>query len=170
MAANMYMIPMRRSLSIKLTTGFTLLLPFVMGVVISYCEGLGWLPMVIMLVVLVPMYILTWLYSPRTLMIDRNTLTIGRRVQPVVISLGDIRRVERVESKIVRRSMRTMGNGGLWAYTGNHYHRQIGNYKLFATEMRNLLLIETDKQKYVVSSVDTHMYRMLRDSIKPSAI
>lgn len=167
MANNMYIINMHRSLGVKLTTAFTLLLPFVMGV-ISYCEGLGWLPMVVILVVLVPMYILTWLHSPQTLMIDRNTLTIGRRVQPVVISLSDIRRVERVESKVVRRSMRTMGNGGMWAYTGSHYHRQIGNYKLFATDMRELLLIETDKQKYVISSVDTHMYRMLRECVKPT--
>lgn len=164
MANNMYIIKMHRSVGVWLTTVFALLLPFVVGV-ISYCEEMGWLPMVVMLVVLVPMYVVTWLYSPQTLMIDRNVLTIGRRVQPVVISLGDVRRVERVESKIVRRSMRTMGNGGMWAYTGKHYHREIGNYQLFATEMRELLLIETDKQKYVISSVDTHLYRMLCECV-----
>ena len=32
MATNMYMIPMRRSTSIKLSTGFTLLLPLIVGV------------------------------------------------------------------------------------------------------------------------------------------
>lgn len=169
MANNMYIVKMHRSVGVKLSTGFTLLLPLIVGV-IGFLEEQGWLPMVIVLVVLVPLFIVTWLHSPQTLMIDRNALTIGRRMNPVEISLGDIVRVERVESKVVRRSMRTMGNGGMWAYTGNHYHRQIGNYKLFATEMRNLLLIETDKQKYIVSSVDTHMYRMLRDSIKPSAV
>lgn len=160
----MYMIPMRRSTSIKLSTGFTLLLPLIVGA-IGFLEEQGWLPMVIVLVVLVPLFIVTWLHSPRTLMIDRNTLTIGRRMKPVTISLGDIVRVERVESKVVRRAMRKVGNGGLWAYTGRYYHRQIGNYKLFATEMRNLLLIETDKQKYIISSVDTHMYRMLRECV-----
>lgn len=165
MAANMYMIPMRRSTSIKLSTGFTLLLPLIVGA-IGFLEEQGWLPLVIVLVVLVPLFIVTWLHSPQTLMIDRNALTIGRRVQPVVISLGDIRRVERVESKVVRRAMRKMGNGGLWAYTGRYYHREVGNYQLFATEMRNLLLIETDKHKYVISSVDTHLYRMLRECVK----
>ncbi len=169
MANNMYIVKMHRSVGVKLTTAAMLLFILAFGP-ICYLEEQGWLPMVIMLVVMVPLFVVTWLHSPRTLMIDRNTLTIGRRVKPVVISLGDIRRVERVESKIVRRSMRTMGNGGMWAYTGKYYHREIGNYQLFATEMRNLLLIETDKQKYVVSSVDTHMYRMLRDSIKPSAV
>ena len=169
MAANMYMIPMRRSTSIKLTTGFTLLLPLIVGA-IGFLEEQGRLPMVIVLVVLVPLFVVTWLHSPRTLMIDRNTLTIGRRMKPVTISLGDIVRVERVESKVVRRAMRKVGNGGLWAYTGRYYHSSVGNYQLYATELRELLLIETDKQKYVVSSVDTHMYRMLRDSIKPSAV
>jgi hypothetical protein len=112
--------------------------------------------------------VVTWLQAPQTLMIDRNTLTIGRRMKPVTISLSDIRRVERVESKVVRRAMRKMGNGGLWAYTGRYYHSSVGNYQLYATELRDLLLIETDKQKYVISSVDTHMYRMLRECVKPT--
>lgn len=169
MAANMYMIPMRRSLSIKLTTVFTLLLPLIVGV-IGFLEEQGWLPMVIVLVVLVPLMVVTWLQAPQTLMIDRNALTIGRRMNPVEISLGDIVRVERVESKVVRRAIRKMGNGGVWAYTGRYYHSSVGNYQLFATELRDLLLIETHNKKYVISSVDTHLYRMLRDSIKPSAV
>lgn len=164
MANNMYIIKMHRSVGVKLTTAFTLLFTLAFGP-ICWLEGLGWMPMVVMLVVMLPLIVVTWLHSPQTLMIDRNVLTIGRRVQPVVISLGDVRRVERVESKIVRRSVRTMGNGGMWAYTGKHYHREIGNYQLLATEMRELLLIETDKQKYVISSVDTHLYRMLRECV-----
>ncbi len=169
MANNMYIVKMHRSVGVKLTTAAMLLFILAFGP-ICYLEDLGWLPMVIMLVVMVPLFVVTWLHSPQTLMIDRNALTIGRRVQPVVISLGDIRRVERVESKVVRRAMRKMGNGGMWAYTGRYYHREVGNYQLFATELRDLMLIETNNKKYVISSVDTHMYRMLRDSIKPSAV
>ena len=170
MAANMYIVPMKRSAGVWLATIATMLTILFVGVFLYFFEDAGWLPSVVTLLIFVPLMVVTWLQAPQTLMIDRNTLTIGRRMKPVTISLGDIVRVERVESKIVRRSMRTMGNGGMWAYTGDHYHRQIGNYKLFATEMRNLLLIETDKRKYIISSVDTHLYRMLRDSIKPSAV
>ncbi|MBQ6691038.1 MAG: hypothetical protein IJN01_05045 [Rikenellaceae bacterium] len=170
MAANMYIVPMKRSAGVWLSTIATMLTILFVGVFLYFFEDAGWLPLVVLSLIFVPLMVVTWLQAPQTLMIDRNTLTIGRRMKPVTISLGDIVRVERVESKVVRRSMRTMGNGGLWAYTGDHYHRQIGNYKLFATEMRNLLLIETDKQKYIISSIDTHLYRMLRDSIKPSAV
>ena len=165
MAANMYIVPMKRSAGVWVSTIGTLLTILFVGVFLYFFENAGWLPVVVVLLIFVPLMVVAWLQAPQTLMIDRNALTIGRRMNPVEISLGDIVRVERVESKVVRRSMRTMGNGGVWAYTGNHYHRQIGNYKLFATEMRNLLLIETDKQKYVVSSVDTHMYRMLRECV-----
>ena len=148
-------------------TAFAIVLPVIAcGPLFIFEEELGWLPWVIMLLTMAPVYVVTWLYSPQTLMIDRNTLTIGRRVQPVEISLGDIRRVERVESKVVRRAVRAMGNGGLWAYTGRYYHRAVGNYQLFATELNNLVLIETDKKKYVISSVDERMYKMLSDSIK----
>ena len=72
------MIPMRRSLSIKLSTGFTLLLPLIVGA-IGFLEEQGWLPMVIVLVVLVPLFIVTWLHSPQTLMIDRNVPS-GKRL------------------------------------------------------------------------------------------
>ena len=166
----MYIIEMRRSKKVWLTTVLALVLPVVAcGPLFIFEEELGWLPWVIMLLTMTPVYVVTWLYAPRTLMLDRNTLTIGRRVQPVEISFGDIRRVERVESKVVRRAMRTVGNGGLWAYTGRYYHRAVGNYQLFATELSNLVLIETDKKKYVISSVDERMYKMLSDSIKTTA-
>ncbi|MBR5844990.1 MAG: hypothetical protein IKY65_01855 [Rikenellaceae bacterium] len=167
MNSNMYIIQMRRSKKVWLTTVLALVLPVVAcGPLFIFEESLGWLPWVIMLLTMTPVYVVTWLYAPQTLMLDRNTLTIGRRVQPVEISLGDIRRVERVESKVVRRAMRTVGNGGLWAYTGRYYHRAVGNYQLFATELNNLVLIETDKKKYVISSVDERMYKMLSDNIK----
>ena len=138
------------------------------GVFLYFFEDSGWLPLVVLSLIFVPLMVVTWLQAPQTLMIDRNTLTIGRRMKPVTISLSDIRRVERVESKVVRRAMRKMGNGGLWAYTGRYYHSSVGNYQLYATELRDLLLIETDKQKYVISSVDTHIYRMLRESVNPT--
>ena len=163
----MYIIQMRRSKKVWLTTVLALVLPVVAcGPLFIFEESLGWLPWVIMLLTMTPVYVVTWLYAPQTLMIDRNTLTIGRRMKPVTISLGDIVRVERVESKVVRRAMRKVGNGGLWAYTGRYYHRAVGNYQLFATELKDLVLIETDKQKYVISSVDERMYKMLSDNIK----
>ena len=163
----MYIIQMHRSTKVWLMTAFAIVLPVIAcGPLFIFEEELGWLPWVIMLLTMTPVYIVTWLYAPQTLMIDCNILTIGRRVQPVEISLGDIRRVERVESKVVRRAVRAMGNGGLWAYTGRYYHRAVGNYQLFATELNNLVLIETDKKKYVISSVDERMYKMLSDNIK----
>ena len=161
----MYIIQMHRSTKVWLMTAFAIVLPVIAcGPLFIFEEELGWLPWVIMLLTMAPVYVVTWLYSPQTLMIDRNTLTIGRRVQPVEISLGDIRRVKRVESKVVRRAVRAMGNGGLWAYTGRYYHRAVGNYQLFATELKDLVLIETDKQKYVISSVDTIMLRRLQNN------
>lgn len=166
MAANMYIVPMKRSAGVWLSTIATMLTILFVGVFLYFFEDAGWLPLVVLSLIFVPLMVVTWLQAPQTLMIDRNTLTIGRRMKPVSISLGDIVRVERVESKVVRRAMRTVGNGGLWAYTGRYYHREVGNYQLFATELRELLLIETDKQKYVISSVDTHMYRMLRECVK----
>lgn len=164
----MYIVPMKRSVGVWLSTIATMLTILFVGVFLYFFEDAGWLPSVVTLLIFVPLMVVTWLQAPQTLLIDRNALTIGRRMKPVTISLGDIVRVERVESKVVRRAMRKMGNGGLWAYTGRYYHREVGNYQLFATELRDLLLIETTKTKYVISSVDTHMYRMLREYVKPT--
>ena len=161
----MYIIQMHRSTKVWLMTAFAIVLPVIAcGPLFIFEEELGWLPWVIMLLTMAPVYVVTWLYAPQTLMIDRNTLTIGRRMKPVTISLGDIVRVERVESKVVRRAMRKVGNGGLWAYTGRYYHRAVGNYQLFATELKGLVLIETDNKKYIISSVDTIMLRRLQNN------
>ena len=161
----MYIIQMHRSTKVWLMTAFAIVLPVIAcGPLFIFEEELGWLPWGIMLLTMAPVYVVTWLYAPQTLMLDRNTLTIGRRVQPVEISLGDIRRIERVESKVVRRAVRAMGNGGLWAYTGRYYHRAVGNYQLFATELKDLVLIETDNKKYIISSVDTIMLRRLQNN------
>ena len=165
MAANMYIVPMKRSAGVWLSTIATMLKILFVGVFLYFFEDAGWVPLVVLSLIFVPLMVVTWLQAPQTLMIDRDTLTIGRRMKPVTISLSDIRRVERVESKVVRRAMRKMGNGGLWAYTGRYYHSSVGNYQLFATELRDLLLIETTKTKYVISSVDTHMYRVLRECV-----
>ena len=122
MAANMYIVPMKRSAGVWLATIATMLTILFVGVFLYFFEDAGWLPSVVTLLIFVPLMVVTWLQAPQTLMIDRNTLTIGRRMKPVTISLGDIVRVERVESKVVRRAMRKVGNGGLWAYTGRYYH------------------------------------------------
>ena len=169
MASNMYIVPMKRSVGVWVSTIGTLLTILFVGVFLYFFENAGWLPVVVVLLIFVPLMVVTWLQAPQTLMIDRNALTIGRRMNPVEISLGDIVRVERVESKVVRRAIRKMGNGGMWAYTGRYYHSSVGNYQLFATELRNLILIETHDKKYVISSVDTHMYRMLRDCVETKA-
>ena len=169
MASNMYIVPMKRSAGVWVSTIGTLLTILFVGVFLYFFENAGWLPVVVVLLIFVPLMVVTWLLAPQTLMIDRNALTIGRRMNPVEISLGDIVRVERVESKVVRRAIRKMGNGGMWAYTGRYYHSSVGNYQLFATELRNLILIETHDKKYVISSVDTHMYKMLRDCVETKA-
>ena len=169
MASNMYIVPMKRSATVWIATVSTMLLPLFFGLFLYFFEDAGWLPSAVLLLTLAPVSVVTWLQAPQTLMIDRNALTIGRRMNPVEISLGDIVRVERVESKVVRRAVRKMGNGGLWAYTGRYYHSSVGNYQLFATELRDLLLIETHNKKYVISSVDTHMYRMLRECVETKA-
>ena len=161
----MYIVPMKRSAGVWLSTIATMLTILFVGVFLYFFEDAGWLPLVVLSLIFVPLMVVTWLQAPQTLMIDRDTLTIGRRMKPVTISLSNIRRVERVESKVVRRAMRKMGNGGLWAYTGRYYHSSVGNYQLYATELRDLLLIETTKTKYVISSVDTHMYRVLRECV-----
>ena len=162
----MYIVPMKRSAGVWLSTIAIMLTILFVGVFLYFFEDAGWLPLVVLSLIFVPLMVVTWLQAPQTLMIDRNTLTIGRRMKPVTISLGDIVRVERVESKVVRRAMRKVGNGGLWAYTGRYYHRAVGNYQLFATELKDLVLIETDNKKYIISSVDERMYKMLSDSIK----
>jgi hypothetical protein len=69
----------------------------------------------------------------------------------VIIKKSDITSIQSVEGKVIRRSGRLAGSNGGFGYWGKYRHRSIGSYTLYATNLDKLVLIETDKKKYIIN-------------------
>lgn len=118
------------------------------------------------LAIFIPIAISSWLTVPRRLTLDAESLTIVRGVRSIVIPLAEIRHVERVEKQMSLLGTSKMGNGGFFGYTGHVYSRRYGHYQIYATELRNLTVIDTSKKRYIISSVDEQMFARLTEQCK----
>lgn len=98
----------------------------------------------------------TFLQSPRTLSIDDANVKIKKIVGYVLIPVNCITSVEVLHEGFINRSIRTFGSGGLFGYLGFFQNKEVGKYRIYATQSdhRKLLMIKTTNRIYVVSVDD----------------
>jgi hypothetical protein len=90
-------------------------------------------------------------FTPLGLTVDDEYIVINKLVGKVIIKKSDITSIQSVEGKVIRRSGRLAGSNGGFGYWGKYRHRSIGSYTLYATNLNKLVLIETDKKKYIIN-------------------
>lgn len=92
------------------------------------------------------------LWMPLYIKISGQRISLRRLSGTISIKREDIAKIERISSKTLSGSFR-IGSGGVFGYWGKFNNENLGWYTLFATELKNLVLIETnDLRKYVISS------------------
>ena len=89
-------------------------------------------------------------YAPRGFLVDETGVTVVRKISPVHIERNAIRRVTHIEADRFMKSTRVWGNGGLFGYYGSFRNKALGNFKMFATNRGNGILIEGDTT-YVIT-------------------
>lgn len=57
----------------------------------------------------------------------------------------------RWEPEAVRRALRLLGNGGLYAYWGLFWNRRLGLFRLYATDLDRAVVLRFDRRVVVVS-------------------
>lgn len=83
------------------------------------------------------------------------------------IPLNEIVSIRAIDKKTVKEgTIRTFGSGGFLGYLGYFHNYTLGHFEMYATEMQNLVLIETKSKKYVISTID---YDKLLKSIELQA-
>ena len=65
----------------------------------------------------------------------------------------DLHQLDRAESDpaACRHSLRLCGNGGLFSFTGLFRSRKLGNYRLFATDVKRAVVLSFGERKVVVT-------------------
>lgn len=117
--------------------------------------------------IVVAMYYL----QPLGVTLNDGDIIIDRRIKPVVIPIAEIKQVRAVSEDDMRYSIKTMGNGGVFGYTGAYYNKKMGKMSWYCSQRKNYILIErTNNKKVIVTPDDPEA--LLRDVKKmhPSLI
>jgi hypothetical protein len=146
-------------LALVVTIGVILLLLFgsytsVKGILNAGVTGSGKGVHVIALVVFVLLVLGTWLFAPSGYSVDGTSLRILRPASKKSIPLNEIESVRAIEKAEMRGSIRTFGVGGMFGYYGKFSAPQLGNLQMYATQMRNLVLVKLHTGKLIVLSPD----------------
>ncbi len=73
---------------------------------------------------------------------------IGRTINVRKKELINIQRIDRDE---LNDAYRAWGSGGYFGFTGKFKNPRLGLFYMYATELNDLLLIETEEKKYIIS-------------------
>ncbi|WP_264557879.1 PH domain-containing protein [Flavobacterium sp. N1718] len=103
---------------------------------------------------LLVVYGIVYAYRPTAYEITAHGLLIHRPAGVVKIASSRIRQVQPLEKAQVRFALRTFGVGGLFGYFGSFYTKSLGSMTWYLTRLDALVLIETDREKLVLSPND----------------
>ena len=90
------------------------------------------------------------LFTIRGYTLTRDTLGIRRLLWTTRLPLAGLR-AARSEPDVMQGSLRTFGNGGLFAFAGLFRNRTLGSYRAFVTDPRRTVVLEYPGRPVVVS-------------------
>jgi len=141
------------SLSIKIVTGFILLLTVLMFIGAFFVSVLLWAALVLSVVV-----VSSYLYAPVAYELDEKQLVIVRRINrktfvPVIKSRS-------IEHDNPALGIRLWGNGGLFAGTGIFWNKTYGIFRAYVTtgKRSHLILVETPTDKVMISPENPQLF------------
>jgi hypothetical protein len=95
--------------------------------------------------------LLTWALAPKAYAIEAGTLRVERPLFPVDVPLSTIRAARPLADEAFRGSRRVAGSGGAFGYYGRFWSPRLGSFRLLATRRRELVLVDTEAERFVLS-------------------
>ncbi len=138
-----------RSKRVWLSTIFSFAVLIVAGLIMCFTEGIPWLLLLVYVLVCIGLLVGCRITAPNSMTVSQSGVVISRYVGSIVIPAYKIVSVKKLDDGI--KFVRLAGNGGLFGYTGDYRNRKLGRVKVYATDLKGLVLIETSDVKYVVS-------------------
>ena len=108
----------------------------------------GWISLLPILIVLV-----CAVFTVRGYRLEPEVLRIRRLAWNTRLSLTDLQRVEYIP-QVMQNSIRLLGNGGLFSFTGWFRNAQLGTYRAYVTDLQRVVVLHFDKRRVVVSPED----------------
>lgn len=105
-------------------------------------------------VVVIGFFVLTlgsaWACHPTSYEVNENGLLIHRPIGALTISKDKIVNIELIDPAKLRFGMRLFASGGFFGYFGLYSANSIGRYIRYTGHSKNLIMIETEKKRYVI--------------------
>ena len=95
----------------------------------------------------------TALYSIRSFDVCQDGILVRRLFWSSRLSYQGLRSVE-VDPDAMKGSIRTLGNGGLFSFSGRYRSRRLGSFRALATEFRDSVVMRYDDGTVVVTPDD----------------
>jgi hypothetical protein len=92
----------------------------------------------------------TYLLSVRGYELADNALLILRPIGPKRVSLVGLQDVT-AEPDILKGSIRTCGNGGLFCFSGWYWNRRLKTYRMWVTDPKRAVLLRFADKRIVIS-------------------
>ena len=92
----------------------------------------------------------SYLLAPKGFWLDDERVTVERPLFPIKIEFKKITGVRAIPKEALTRAARVMGNGGLFGFYGVFRNKELGSFRLYATDRSKGILIEADK-KYILT-------------------
>ena len=100
-------------------------------------------------------YVLTYLYHPVSYGIKDKNVVVHRYVSDVVVLRSDIKKIELVATQKLNGAIRTFGVGGVFGYFGQFLNRDLGCMTWYATQRNHdAVLIELNNNKKIIITPD----------------
>jgi hypothetical protein len=102
---------------------------------------------VIMLIIVGIIY----LFHVQNYEVTHEGIKINRLIGSKQIDFSTIKNVYKVKNDDLGFMIRTFGNGGIFGFMGFYKSQIYGNMRLFGTQQRNYVIVETNLKKYVLT-------------------
>lgn len=113
--------------------------------VILYCS----IPIVVLFIAL--------LFTVRGYVIKGNVLCVRRLLWETEIDLSSLVSVKH-DPKAMTGSIRTMGNGGLFSFSGKYRSGKFGSFRAYVTDFKNCVVLKLAEQVIVISPENPEMF------------
>jgi len=106
--------------------------------------------MISMVILPLSILLITALFTIRGYVLTPDTLLVKRLAWNTQVPLQGLTAVE-ADSDAMKRSIRTMGNGGLFSISGLFRNQRLGSYRALATDLRRCVILKFDHKVIVIT-------------------
>ena len=110
-------------------------------------------------VALVPVIVLlgSLFFVVRGYAVEGNDLYVERLVSSTRVSLAGLSRVW-FEPSACKGSIRVVGNGGLYSFSGLFYSKKLGRYRIFGTDFSHAVVLVLPRRVVIVTPENPHPF------------